>query len=312
MKLRHLLGMTLAAAVLSWGVSAQIQDTDERVPCKDYKDLMALFDRLGYTPKAWHAGIREVPRVYLSDVPDSWREQSAKKLSTPDKKRIFFRVIAPIVLRINELITSERARAKELTDRLAIGGSIKPDDQAWLGELAVQYKLLKSHDDRLDHDKFAELLLRIDIVPPSLALAQAATESGWGTSHFASEGNSLFGQWTWGKGHGIKPSEQRTGTLGDYRVAAFDTTAEAAYAYALNLNTGDAYRDLRLRRADLRRRSLRISGPVLAETLLNYSERGQAYVDDLKAVMRQNQLEDVDDAYLKRMPVIRIVPAGPR
>ena len=309
MRQRILWGMTLVAAMQVGTVAAQIKDSDERVPCKDYKDVLALFDRLGYTPQAWQAGIREVPRVYLSDVPDTWRERSAKGLSTLEKKRLFFRAIAPIVLRVNEVIAADRARAKELTERLAVGGGIKPEDQAWLGELAVRYKLLKSPNDRLDPDKFPELLLRVDIVPPSLSLAQAASESGWGTSRFAAEGNSLFGQWTWGKGNGIKPAEQRTESHGDYRIAAFGTTAEAAYSYALNLNTQDAYKDLRLRRADLRRRNLRISGPVLAETLLRYSERGQAYVDDLKSLMRQNRLEDTDDAYLKDMPVIRIVAA---
>ena len=158
-------------------------------------------------------------------------------------------------------------------------------------------------------DAFAELLTRVDIVPPSLSLAQAASESGWGTSRFAAQGNSLFGQWTWGKG--LKPAEQRTSELGDYRVAAFDSTAQAAYAYALNLNTAPAYRDLRLKRADLRRQNLRISGTILADTLGNYSERGQAYVEDLKALIRENRLDDTDDAYLRRMAVIHIVPARP-
>jgi len=151
--------------------------------------------------------------------------------------------------------------------------------------------------------------MRVDVVPPSLSLAQAASESGWASSRFAAQGNALFGQWTWGKG--LKPSEQRTSKFGDQRIAAFDSTALAAYAYALNLNTQRAYRDLRLKRAELRRQGLRISGSVLAETLLNYSERGQAYVDDLKGLIRQNRLDDADDAYLRHMAVIHIVPVGP-
>jgi len=109
----------------------------------------------------------------------------------------------------------------------------------------------------------------------------------------------------------LKPAQQRSSELGDYRIAAFDSTAQAAYSYALNLNTARAYRDLRLKRADLRRQGLRISGTVLAETLLNYSERGQAYVGDLKALIRNNRLDDADDAYLRHMTVIHIVPVGP-
>ena len=307
-KATALLAETLMVALLTTPVLAQMTPADEKVPCRNYKDVLALFDRLGYTKKAWQAGIREIPRVYLADVPDTWRERSAKELSVADKKALFFRLIAPIVLRINELILQDRVRAKEVTERLAQGQSVTPDDQAWLTELAVKYKVLKSTSERLDSDAFAELLMRVDVVPPSLSLAQAATESGWGTSRFAAQGNSLFGQWTWGKG--LKPAEQRTSEFGDQRIAAFDSTAQAAYAYALNLNTERAYRDLRLKRADLRRRNLRISGTVLAETLLNYSERGQAYVDDLKALIRENRLDEADDAYLRRMAVIHIVPAG--
>jgi Bax protein len=228
-------------------------------------------------------------------------------MTVAEKKRIFFRLIAPIVLRINELIAADRARTKLITERLALGEGVSPEDQAWLAELAVRYRLIASPADRLDSDQYAELLQRVDIIPASVSLAQAASESGWGTSRFAAEGNSLFGQWSWGKG--LKPTEQRGEALGDHRVAAFGSTGEAAYAYALNLNTQDAYRDFRLKRADLRRRNLRVSGEVLVETLVRYSERGQAYVEDLKTIMRQNRLADADDAYLRDMPVIRIVAA---
>jgi len=309
MKPTSLLAETLLLALLAMPLLAQVTPADEKVACRNYKDVLALFDRMGYTQKAWQAGIREIPRVYLADVPDTWRERSTKELSVAAKKRLFFRLIAPVVLRINEIILEDRGRAKELTERLAEGQSVRPEDQAWLTELAAKYKVLESPSKRLDGDAFAELLMRVDIVPASLSLAQAASESGWGTSRFAAEGNSLFGQWTWGKG--LKPTEQRTSKLGDYRVAAFDSTAQAAYSYALNLNTARAYRDLRLKRADLRRQNLRISGTVLAETLVNYSERGQAYVDDLKALMRENRLDDADDASLRHMTVIHIVPAGP-
>src|SRR6516162_1693632 len=309
MKAATLLAETLMAALLTVPMFAQVTATDEKVPCRNYKDVLALFDRLGYTQKAWQAGIREIPRVYLEDVPDAWRARSANELSVADKKKLFFRIIAPIVLRVNELILEDRARAKKLTERVAQGESVAPDDQAWLTELAVRYKVLESTSARLDSDAFGELLMRVDVVPPSLSLAQAASESGWGTSRFAAEGNSLFGQWTWGKG--MKPAEQRASKLGDYRIAAFDSTAQAAYSYALNLNTARAYRDLRLKRVDLRRQRLRISGTILAETLRTYSERGQAYVDDLKALIRQNRLDGADDAYLRHMAVIQIVPAGP-
>ena len=309
MKATSPLAQTLMAVLLAVPVFAQVKPTDEKVPCRNYKDVRALFKRLGYTPEAWQAGIREIPRVYLADVPDEWHERGAKNLSVKDKKRLFFRVIAPIVLRINELILEDRVRAQELNERLAQGQNVTPEDQAWLTELAVKYKVLQSTSEPLDSNALAELLMRVDVVPPSLALAQAADESGWGTSRFAEQGNSLFGQWAWGKG--LKPTGQRTSEFGDQRIAAFGTTAQAAYAYALNLNTQHAYHDLRLRRADLRRQKQRISGSVLAETLLHYSERGPAYVHDLEALIKNNRLDGADDAYLRHMPVIHIVPAGP-
>ena len=104
MKATVLLAATFSVAVLAGPLSAQVTPTDEKVACRNYKDVLALFDRLGYTQREWQAGIREIPRVYLADVPDSWRERSAKELSATDKKKLFFRLIAPIVLRINELI----------------------------------------------------------------------------------------------------------------------------------------------------------------------------------------------------------------
>lgn len=305
MKRAFALATTLVVMFLAGRTMAQITATDEQVPCRDYKDVFALFDRLGYTQKAWQAGIRDVPRVYLADIPERWRERGAKDIPVSDKKRLFFRVLAPIALRINELIAADRARAKELTEKLLIGQGVTPEDQAWFTELAIRYRLIKSAGDRLDSDLYPELLLRVDIVPASLSLAQAASESGWGTSRFATEGNSLFGQWSWGKG--LKPSDQRTEAHGDHRIAAFGSTGEAAYAYALNMNTNEAYRDFRLKRAELRRHNLRISGVVLVDTLLRYSERGQAYIDDIKTIIRQNRLDDADDAYLRDMPVIHIV-----
>jgi uncharacterized FlgJ-related protein len=164
------------------------------------------------------------------------------------------------------------------------------------------YKDVLALFDRLGYDP--ELLQRVDIVPPSLSLAQSATESGWGTSRFADEGNSLFGQWSWGKG--LTPTEQRTESVGDQRVAAFDSTGNCALAYALNLNTQNAYRDFRLKRAELRRNNLPVSGVALAPGLIHYSERGQAYVDELTKLISQNGLAAADGARLPNMQTIRL------
>ena len=160
----------------------------------------------------------------------------------------------------------------------------------------------------VDEAALDELMLRVDAVPVSLALAQCAEESGWGTSRFAAEGNALFGQWSWG-GEGIKPLQQREG-MGDYRIAAFETPLHSVMAYMKNLNTHNAYAGLRVRRAELRAKGERMSGFELAKTLDKYSERGAAYVESLHGIMRVNQLDPADDAFLGDGPTIWLIPVG--
>jgi len=300
--------VTVFAACLVLVTGTAAATAEERVEIANSKDLLALFDKLGYTPQAWQAGIREVPRVYLAEIPSRWREKGSKELPVVDKKRIFFRVLAPIVLRINELILEDRTRAESIARSLASGKEVPQADQQWLRELANRYGVIASPDDPLDASRIEELLRRVDIIPPSLALAQSASESGWGTSRFADEGNALFGQWSWSEG--IKPSDQRKGEHGDHRVAAFASTGQSVLAYANNLNTHRAYEEFRRKRAGLREQGLPVRGKDLVGTLIHYSERGQAYVDDLVTIMRQNRLDPADDAYLRKMDVIRLVPKG--
>jgi uncharacterized FlgJ-related protein len=166
--------------------------------------------------------------------------------------------------------------------------------------------VISSADAPLDAASIEELLRRVDVIPVSLALSQSAIESGWGTSRFADEGNALFGQWSW-SGKGIKPKDQRNSTHGDHRIAAFESTGLSVWSYAQNLNTHRAYADLRRKREELRRAGRPVRGADLVGTLIHYSERGQAYVDELRAIMRVNRLDPADDAYLRKMGVIRIV-----
>ena len=137
---------------------------------------------------------------------------------------------------------------------------------------------------------------RVDIIPPSLALAQGAIESGWGTSRFAVEGNSLFGLWDL-SGNGIKPKKQRA-ELGNYGVARYDSPQASIDAYMLNLNTNRAYREFRALRAIYRKYDMPLRGQELVGALGRYSERGEVYIKELQAIMSHNKLEAVDDAYL--------------
>jgi len=220
------------------------------------------------------------------------------------KKEIFFRLLAPVILRANELILLEQDELKRLIAHNPEPGSKESDA---LLDLARKYKVIKKNETRVTADQLQELKIRVDIIPPSLALAQGAEESGWGTSRFALLGNSLFGQWDF-SGNGIKPEQQRS-ELGNYGLAAFDTPLDAVLAYARNLNSHEAYRQMRELRAKLRTEGHNPTGYELAATLDKYSERGQAYVDGLRTIMRVNKLAATDEAWLWNKAVITIQPA---
>ncbi len=267
-----------------------------------YTELQDLFVELNYTPDAWAEGVREVPRLYITNIPSRWRDTTAAEVSVAAKKALFFRLMSPGILKINELIEIDRARLTSLPthrDGLAF------EDAQWLAELAQIYRVPSVVP--LTQSSFDELLLRVDIIPPSLVLAQSAEESGWGTSRFADLGNALFGQWTWDEG--IAPLERREGR-GNYSIARFETPLDSIRAYVLNLNTHRAYKELRARRREMRLRYERPTGWELARTLTSYSERGDAYVETLHAIMRVNGLAAVDEAYLAEMAPIMLVAVG--
>lgn len=270
--------------------------------------LEKLINDLNYTPESWQAGIREVPRLYINNIPPRWREKTSKELDVATKKRIFFRLIGPLVLHSNELIQVDRDRAVLLVNALRAGTAISPEGESFLREKAAEYKLIEGGTDHADRAVQDKLLRRLDTLPPSLVLAQAAEESGWGTSRFAAEGNALFGMWTWGE-KGVTPLQQRSG-LGNYKIASYDTPLQSVIAYMHNLNTHQAYRGLRIRRAELRKSGNKVTGWELASTLTSYSERGHAYVDSLRSLMKVNKLQPTDDAYLSDGPTILLIPVG--
>jgi len=274
-----------------YGLQAAYSDTPiiRTVESRNYEDVLRLFNEIGYTAEKWQAGIRVVPRIEITEIPQRWQKM-AQTIPVSDKKNIFFRLTGSGILQANEKIMNERERL------LAAINNKDIDNNEWLAALAVKYKVIKQESDQLDNGTLTELKKRVDIVPPSLALAQAAEESGWGTSRFAIRGNSLFGQWDF-SGQGIKPREQRT-ELGDYGIAAFDSPQDSIEAYMLNLNTHSAYQRMRQKRAVFRQQHKQPTGWELAKTLDKYSERGTDYVKSLHAIMSYNRLNDTDQAYL--------------
>ena len=259
------------------------------VESKNYDDVLQLFNEIGYTAEQWQAGIREVPRIEITNIPQRWQEVS-QTIPVSDKKNIFFRLTGSGILQANEKILSEREHLLNAINKKDI------QENEWLASLGVKYKVIKQESDKLDNAALIELKKRVDIVPPSLALAQAAEESGWGTSRFAIKGNSLFGQWDF-SGKGIKPKEQRA-ELGNYGIAAFESPQDSIEAYMLNLNTHRAYERMRQKRAVFRQQNKEPTGWDLAKTLDKYSERGNDYVKTLHAIMSYNKLNDADQAHL--------------
>ena len=288
MPARSLLYLALTAL---GGLQTAYSDTAiiRTVESKNYNDVLQLFNEIGYTAEQWQAGIREVPRIEITNIPQRWQKVT-QTIPVSDKKNIFFRLTGSGILQANEKILSEREHLLNAINKNDI------HENEWLAALAVKYKVLKQESEKLDNAALIELKKRVDIVPPSLALAQAAEESGWGTSRFAIKGNSLFGQWDF-SGKGIKPKEQRA-NLGDYGIAAFDSPQDSIEAYMLNLNTHRAYQHMRQKRAVFRQQNKQPTGWDLAKTLDKYSERGADYVKSLHSIMSYNKLNDADQAYL--------------
>ena len=135
----------------------------------------------------------------------------------------------------------------------------------------------------------------MDDIPISMTIAQAAKETGWGTSRFAQEGNALFGQWTW-SGDGIKPAAADSNTT--HKVMKFKVLQASVKAYQRNLNTHSSYRNFRSAGAELRDDKKKLDSLILTEYLDKYAETGKEYVKILQQIIRQNKLTDFDDAKL--------------
>jgi Bax protein len=200
-------------------------------------------------------------------------------------KRTFFGFLQPIVVEENDRIRDQRAVLEELRVTLAAGESLGWLARRRLRALAEEYEVPWQPED--PRAVIEALARRVDVIPSDLALAQAAKESGWGRSRFALEGNNLFGQWCYEPGCGLVPGQRPAGE--QHEVAAFDSVDEAIRRYMNNLNTHERYRGFRERRAELRNSDRPLSGQALLPGLLGYSERGEAYLDELQAMLRQNR-----------------------
>lgn len=213
------------------------------------------------------------------------------------RKQTFFDFLQPFIDNSNRRILRKRERLLALVAKVEQGMAFSQDERSFIRELSNDYDL--SGSNLRDLTFLSRLLRRVDIIPPSLALAQAANESAWGTSRFATQGNNFFGQWCYSAGCGLVP--RRRTSEASHEVKVFDTVSAAVDAYIMNLNTFPSYLDLRLIRENLRQRSVPVDGISLTRGLGSYSERGEEYIDELQSMIRFNDLLERDSAFITRL-----------
>jgi len=207
-----------------------------------------------------------------------------------EKKEAFFSYLAPHVDEANADILTDRERLLDIRADLEPGEEPGRSDRGWVHKKLEQYEF--DSVEKITDETLRLLAQRMDIIPPSMVLAQALVESAWGTSRFAREGNNLFGMRTYEPGTGMVPKRRPAGAT--WEVASYDTVTGGLAAYIHNLNTHGPYLRLRASRASLRKQNKPIQGSILVEGLRSYSEQGYEYVAKIRGMIRSNNLEKYD------------------
>ncbi len=255
-----------------------LNDLDTDTVRLNASTIKQLFEDTNYTLN----DVREkklVKPVALTLLPNE-----IKKIeNTKKRKEFFIQIVLPLVLQENNNIRLDRKRLFSIINK----SNNTKIEKKWLDKKYKQYGVVSKD--------LSILKIRMDEIPVSLAIAQAAKETGWGTSRFALEGNALFGQWTW-SGEGLKPkdSDKNTG----HKVMRFNVLQASVRAYQRNLNTHSSYKGFRQARAQLRDAGKSLDSLVLSKFLDTYAETGEKYVEVLQQIIKQNNLKDFDDAKL--------------
>ncbi|SDG34201.1 Bax protein [Limimonas halophila] len=255
------------------------------------KTLQGIYERNAYDLAAIAADERGVPPIFVREMPRDWATLDGGET----RKTLFEKIVLPLILKANAEIRADRERLLKL-----IAKSDEPDgrdlaaaERQWLTALAKQYKLNKPD--------LGKLRQRVDVVPVPMALAQAANESGWGTSRFARQGNALFGQWTWDTSQAMAPKSLQKGK-GNYGVRKFPTLGASVAGYMRNLNTHSAYEPFRRLRAEQRKGNGGLNSHRLMAGLKAYSQRGDAYVREIRGMMKHNSYQKLAAAELATQP----------
>ena len=201
-----------------------------------------------------------------------------------EKKSTFFSFMLPLIEEANAEISLEREQLQAMLQ----ADTLSEAEKNRLHSLTKKYRV----NNLRAKEQIRRLLEKINMIPPSLALAQAANESAWGTSRFATEGNNLFGQWCFSKGCGLVPELRPDEAI--HEVAVFKTPYQSVRSYMLNINRHKEYADLRaMRRQEISDKGYP-TGLTLAAGLTGYSERGEEYVEELRSMIRYNSLDRYD------------------
>ncbi len=240
--------------------------------------VLSLFEDVEYDLKTVRYQKRVKP-IYFTQFPKDLDEIKDTKL----KKETFIKIVLPLVVAENDKILDDKIKLKRIISKKMTTDK----EKSWLRLKLREYKVKNSDMTELDK--------RMDIIPVSIALAQAAKESGWGTSRFALEGNAIFGQWTW-TGQGIEPLNK--GKNQNHKILRFPILRASVKAYKNNLNTHKGYSEFREKRHSIRKRNKAIKGLALTDTLEKYAQTGKEYTEILEQIIKQNDLSDFETVQL--------------
>ena len=226
-----------------------------------------------------------VPNITVTNLPKDLKIIKSIK----NRKELFIKITLPLIVKENEKLISLNQKIADIKERFS---KISRDDALWLKNIQSQY----------DADTIDQLLIKVDVIPTSLALAQAVIESGWGTSRFAYEGNALFGQYIWGNSNdGIIPNERESNA--QFKIKSFNSLKDSVASYMKNLNTNFHYNDFRINRYVMRSNNISLSGTILADYLSSYSIEND-YPTKIKNIIKMNNFEDFENIRLDKQNVV--------
>lgn len=264
----------------------QVQEVEQEaftsIAYDSYKDWERLLEDYNY-----HINQKavEIPRVKVKRFP----EDIGEIRDVAKKKKIFLSITLIGAYHANQELLEDRRRLKSIAKKYASSSSIDTENEEWVSQLKKEYSVKSD-----DLEEVLNLLLaKVDIIPLSLVLAQAACESGWGTSRFTRVANNIFGEWTFSKEvAGVVPKDRPVNAT--YKIRKFDTIEASIKSYINNLNSHYAYEELWKIRTSLRNKGEELDSVKLAEGLLNYSQRRELYIEELQDIIKYNNLQKLD------------------